>query len=239
MANLTLFSRRCCHGSGSSGHEAVAPIAGRSPAATKSDSAKTAEIFARSEPRNCRNRRRFCRPFERTGGDLQMWKPPASIIGCCLAALPLIGCAERFAALPTYPPPTPAAAYVATPAAGIYTTPATPSAILVFVPAMPAMGNDDLLIRDPSLWAAQGFDVVMPDIAQLIADRRAALSRLVASARRAGGRPDLAGRPGSCCRSHNARTAARASLGCRGYFGDDGRRKLQPDRLLLEPRCRR
>jgi len=118
-----------------------------------------------------------------------MWKPPASIIGCCLAALPLIGCAERFAALPPEPPPTPAAAYVATAAGGIYTTPARPSAILVFVPAMQAVGSDDLLIRDPSLWAAQGFDVAMPDIARLIADRQAVLERFVASARRVADAP--------------------------------------------------
>jgi hypothetical protein len=39
------------------------------------------------------------------------------------------------------------------------------------------------MTRDPSLWAAQGFEVVMPDIAQLIADRQAALEGLVFSAR--------------------------------------------------------
>ncbi|HXO91619.1 MAG TPA: hypothetical protein VN849_12605, partial [Stellaceae bacterium] len=33
------------------------------------------------------------------------------------------------------------------------------------------------------LWAAQGFALVMPDIAQMIADRQAALERLVISAR--------------------------------------------------------
>jgi hypothetical protein len=115
--------------------------------------------------------------------DLQMWKPTASIIGCCLAALPLIGCAERFAALPPEQPPAPAAAYVATPAGGIYATgPTAPTAILVFVPGTQTVGSDDLLIGDPSLWTAQGFEVVMPNIAQLIAGRRAALERLVISA---------------------------------------------------------
>jgi hypothetical protein len=44
------------------------------------------------------------------------------------------------------------------------------------------IGSDDLLTRDPSPWAAQGFGVVMRDIAQLIADRQAALERLVISA---------------------------------------------------------
>jgi hypothetical protein len=112
-----------------------------------------------------------------------MWKPPASIIGCCLAALPLIGCAERFAALPPEQPPAPAAPYVATPPGGIYAAgPAAPSAILVFVPVTRTVGRD-LLTRDPSLWAAQGLGVVMPDIAQMIADRQAALGRLVISAR--------------------------------------------------------
>jgi hypothetical protein len=110
-----------------------------------------------------------------------MWKPPASIIGCCLAALPLIGCAERFAAEQS---PVPAAAYLAASPGGIYATgPAAPSAILVFVPGTQTVGSDDLLTHDPSLWAAQGFGVVMPDIAQLIADRQAALERLVFSAR--------------------------------------------------------
>jgi hypothetical protein len=110
-----------------------------------------------------------------------MWKPPASIIGCCLAALPLIGCTERFAALPPEQPSA-AAAYVATPARGIYTTAPALSAILIFVPGTQTAGTDDPLIQDPSLWATQGFGVVMPDIARLIADRRAALERLVISA---------------------------------------------------------
>jgi len=119
-----------------------------------------------------------------------MWKPPASIIGCCLAALPLIGCAARFAAVPPEQPPAPAPAYIATSAAGIYAAgPAAPSAILVFVPATQAVGSDDLLIRDPSLWAAQGFHVVMPDIAQMIAEQQAALARLVISARALAGAP--------------------------------------------------
>jgi hypothetical protein len=114
-----------------------------------------------------------------------MWKPSASIIGCCLAAMPLIGCADRFAALPPEPPPGPPAAYVATAPGKIYATgPVAPSAILVFVPGTQMVGSDNTLIRDPSLWAAQGFDVVMPDIAQMIADRHAALERLVMSARR-------------------------------------------------------
>jgi hypothetical protein len=97
--------------------------------------------------------------------------------------LPLIDCAERFAALPPERPSA-AEAYLATPARGSYAVSPMPSAILVFVPGTQTVGSDDLLTRDPSPWAAQGLGVVvMPDIAQLIADRRAALERLVISAR--------------------------------------------------------
>src|SRR5882724_5065487 len=117
-----------------------------------------------------------------------MWKSLASITGYCLAALPLIGCADRYAALPPERPPA-AEAYLATPARGSYAVSPMPSAILVFVPGTQTVGSDDLLTRDPSLWAAQGFDVVMPDIAQLIADRRAVLERLVISARALGDAP--------------------------------------------------
>ncbi len=54
-----------------------------------------------------------------------------------------------------------------------------PAAVLVLWP------GDDTLPRDPALWTAQGFDVVMPqpaDIYRLVADQEAALAQLVASA---------------------------------------------------------
>jgi hypothetical protein len=54
-----------------------------------------------------------------------------------------------------------------------------PAAVLVLWP------GDDTLPRDPALWTAQGFDVVMPqpaDMYRLVADQEAALARLVASA---------------------------------------------------------
>ena len=60
------------------------------------------------------------------------------------------------------------------------------AAILVFVAGMNALSRDDFLSRDPALWAAQGFDVVMPQPSwstRLIADQEAALERLLASAR--------------------------------------------------------
>jgi hypothetical protein len=116
-----------------------------------------------------------------------MWKPPAAILGCCLAALPLIGCAGNVTALRQDGAPVPTAAVAASPAEGVYATgPAMPAAILVFVPGMNAAGRADFLSRDPALWAAQGFDVVMPQPSwstRLIADQEAALERLLASSR--------------------------------------------------------
>ena len=113
-----------------------------------------------------------------------MWKAPASVLCGCLAALPLIGCAgnvgtsgETTAVAPVgIAEPAPNYA----PAARVYAAgPAAPAAVLVLWP------DDDTLARDPALWTAQGFDVVMPqpaDIYRLVADQRAALARLVASA---------------------------------------------------------
>jgi hypothetical protein len=89
-----------------------------------------------------------------------MWKSAVLILGCCSAALPLIGCAAGLTAVHQNGTTEPVA--VASPAEEVYTTgPAAPAAILVFVPAMMTLGGDNLLTRDPALWAAQGFDVVM------------------------------------------------------------------------------
>ncbi|MGC2199925.1 MAG: hypothetical protein WA633_07220 [Stellaceae bacterium] len=112
-----------------------------------------------------------------------MWKAPASFLWGCLGLLPLIGCAQ-YAAPPQAVAPSPAVvagtASDDAVAPRVYTGgPAAPAAVLVFLP-----GND-FLVRDPALWAAQGFDVVMPqpaDLYQLVADQQAALARLVASA---------------------------------------------------------
>src|SRR5436305_3796636 len=113
-----------------------------------------------------------------------MWKAPASVVCGCLAALPLIGCAGDVAttrqatavAPATIAEPAPDYA----PAPRVYAIgPAMPAAVLVLWP------GGDTLARDPALWTAQGFDVVMPesaDIYPLVADQRAALARLVASA---------------------------------------------------------
>src|SRR5205814_2096903 len=64
--------------------------------------------------------------------------------------------------------------------------PAAPAAVLVLWP------GDDNLARDPGLWTAQGFDVVMPqpaDVYQLAADQQAALARPVSSAHGLAGAP--------------------------------------------------
>jgi hypothetical protein len=113
-----------------------------------------------------------------------MWKAPASVLCGCLAALPLIGCAgnagtsARATAVMPGTVAEPASNYA--PAPRVYAVgPAAPAAVLVLWP------GDDSLARDPALWTAQGFDVVMPqpaDIYRLAADQQAALARLVASA---------------------------------------------------------
>jgi len=123
------------------------------------------------------------------GGEQLMWKTSASIFCGCLAALPLIGCAGNFpgsgqatmAAPAAIAEPSPyyaPGAYI--PAARVYAIgPAAPAAVLVLWP------GEDSLARDPALWTAQGFDVVMPepaDIYRMVADQQAALARLVASA---------------------------------------------------------
>jgi len=114
-----------------------------------------------------------------------MRKPLSSILGCCLAALPLIGCVEPFSARQAQTS-APTAAGLASPIERVYAAGAgAPAAILVFVPAT-AIGGGDVLTGDPALWTAQGFDVVMPRaqmMTRLIVDRQAALERLLVSAR--------------------------------------------------------
>jgi hypothetical protein len=135
-----------------------------------------------------------------------MWMPRAATL-CCLAALPLLGCANGVGGQPqayippapqAYPPqgyipqayapqadvpPGPAAIPAADPGgARVYAVgPGGPAAIMVMLP-----GAGDVLTADPGLWAAQGFDVVTPppsELYQFAADREAALERLIASAR--------------------------------------------------------
>lgn len=111
-----------------------------------------------------------------------MWKVPAPVL--CLTTLPLLGCAGNYAASPAaaVPPSRPVAStpysYAAAPR--VYTAgPAAPAAILVFLPGA------DVVASDPTLWEAQGFDVVMPpaDFYRLGANEQAAMTRLLAAAR--------------------------------------------------------
>jgi hypothetical protein len=106
-----------------------------------------------------------------------MSKPKALTLFCCLAALPLIGCANGVGSQSqAYPTAAPVAAAQQVYAPG----PGGPAAILVMLP-----GPGNVLTADPALWAAQGFDVVAPspgEIYQLAADRNAAFERLIASA---------------------------------------------------------
>ncbi len=106
-----------------------------------------------------------------------MSKRGALTLFCCLAALPLIGCANGVGPQ--------SQAYPAANNAGgarIYMAgPGGPAAILVVRP-----GPGDGLTADPGLSAAQGFDVVTPapgEIYRLAADREAAFERLLSSAR--------------------------------------------------------
>jgi hypothetical protein len=106
-----------------------------------------------------------------------MSKPSALTLFCCLAALPLIGCADGVG------PQSQAYPTAAAGASGerVYAVaPGGPAAILVMLP-----GPGNVLTADPALWAAPGFDVVTPppsEIYQLAADREAAFDRLIASA---------------------------------------------------------
>jgi hypothetical protein len=71
--------------------------------------------------------------------------------------------------------------------------PAGPAAVLVL------WAGEDSLARDPALWTAQGFDVVMPepaDMYRMVADQQDALARLVASAHALANAPVLVVGPG-------------------------------------------
>ena len=113
-----------------------------------------------------------------------MWKALGSILGCCVAALPLIGCAGSVTAWLPQAGPSPPGLAATLPEQGVYTTrEAAPAAVLVFLPGLVDFG--DVVIRDPALWAAQGFDIVMPRrpwTDRLIADQQAAVQRLLAPA---------------------------------------------------------
>jgi len=98
--------------------------------------------------------------------------------------VPLLGCVGGYTVLPPKGGQPPATVAGTVPEPGVYTTRAEPpAAVLVFLPG--PVGFSDVAARDPALWAAQGFDVVMPQplwTDPLIADQQAAVARLLASA---------------------------------------------------------
>jgi hypothetical protein len=119
-----------------------------------------------------------------------MWKVPASVLCGCLVALSLVGCAGDVAtsgqATAVRPMAiTETAPYA--PAPRVYATgPSSPAAVLVLWP------GGDVLARDPAPWTAEGFDVVMPqpaDLYRMVADQQAELAQLVASAHRLANAP--------------------------------------------------
>src|SRR5271165_5367041 len=96
-----------------------------------------------------------------------MWKPLATILCCGFAALPLIGCAGHITAARQQGalPPVGVARTASAADTGprVYaSSSASPAAILVLVPSTGAFPRDDVLVDNPGLWAAQGFDVVTP-----------------------------------------------------------------------------
>lgn len=113
-----------------------------------------------------------------------MWKPLGPILGCCFAAMPLIGCVGGFTAMPPQAGAPSAAVADTIPEQGVYTARVTmPVAVLVFMPGTVELR--DLLTRDPALWTAQDFDLVLLRSQwadRLIADHQAAVERLLASA---------------------------------------------------------
>jgi hypothetical protein len=122
-------------------------------------------------------------------GELPMWKAPVSVVCGWLAALPLIGCAgdvsvpSQTAMAPTAPAGS--APYYAGNSQVYPASVAAPAAVLVFLPTAGPASGGEVIARDPSLWADQGFGVVVPlpaDVYRMIADQQAALSQLVASA---------------------------------------------------------
>jgi hypothetical protein len=119
-----------------------------------------------------------------------MWKAPASVLCGCLAALSLVGCAGDVASSGQAIAVRPAAINETAPyapAPRVYAiSPAPPAAVLVLWP------GGDVLARDPALWTAEGFEVVMPqpaDLYRMVADQQAELAQLVTSAHKLANAP--------------------------------------------------
>lgn len=117
----------------------------------------------------------------------------ASILCCCLAALPLVACAGP-ASVARQDQPSANVADTTLPRGGAervaYTGPAAPAAVLVFLPeTAPGMAarTDGFGDVPPTLWADQGLGVVAPRITDVLAtddrDMDLALHRMLAYAR--------------------------------------------------------
>jgi hypothetical protein len=109
-----------------------------------------------------------------------MRKRRAATLSCCLAVLPLIGCAGGATAVSQQPPPAPTAA-VYSPRYLYRGAPAAPAAILVVLPGAGALGSD------PALWASEGIDIVTPPPAalyELASAQEAAVAQMLAAAQR-------------------------------------------------------
>jgi hypothetical protein len=120
-----------------------------------------------------------------------MSKAFASVVCICMSALALIGCAgEMTNARQAGAAPPAAGADVSTYYGGgtrVYAAraAAAPTAIVVLLPAISVEDSQYVLARGPALWAAQGFDVVAPEPAEIYrsaVDEQVALARLFATA---------------------------------------------------------
>jgi len=86
-----------------------------------------------------------------------MLKRRAATLWCCLAALPLFGCAAGVPAGSQETSASAVAVAVDSTPAGLYPSGrAQPAAILVVLPGAGAFGSD------PALWTSEGFAIVMP-----------------------------------------------------------------------------
>jgi hypothetical protein len=116
------------------------------------------------------------------GGDRAMSLRRAATLWCCLAAVPLLGCAGGVAVGPQETSATAIAVADNSAAPDLHPRGADqPVAILVLLPGAGAFGSD------PALWTNEGFAIVTPPptaLYQLAAAQEAALAQELAAARR-------------------------------------------------------
>jgi hypothetical protein len=114
------------------------------------------------------------------GGDRAMLKRRAATLWCCLAVLPLFGCAPGVTAGSQETSASPVAVADDSVPAGLYPSRAArPAAILVVLPGAGAFGSD------PALWTSEGFAIVMPPptaLYPLVAAQELASARRLADA---------------------------------------------------------